>query len=206
MTPQPPSPEAVEAANLKWESDVEVIGICKFPCVKNKNGTGVILTGQLGTEVQQLAALHNKAIDYLAAEVERLRARVAELEGMNTRLGVMCDKLLNHCDKESGECSECGKIMCPHECDLHFHHDGCPACAELGDGEPLHPERPKPLPRPDRPGWWWMWLPGEYNVSGNEFWTLDYVREDELPVSTEHAALFWLPATPPPAPTMETTK
>ena len=68
------SPEVVEAAELKWESDTEVIGICKFPCVKNKNGTGVLLTGQPGTEVQQLAALHNEAIDVLAAEVDRLKA------------------------------------------------------------------------------------------------------------------------------------
>ena len=38
------------------------------------------------------------------------------------------DKLLNHCDDP--ECWDCGKIICPHECEMHFHHDGCPACAE----------------------------------------------------------------------------
>lgn len=43
------------------------------------------------------------------------------------------DKLLNHCDKEGGECSECAKIICPHEDTLHFHHDGCPSCTEDED-------------------------------------------------------------------------
>ena len=38
------------------------------------------------------------------------------------------DKLLNHCDDP--ECWDCGKIICPHQCEMHFHHDGCPACAE----------------------------------------------------------------------------
>lgn len=46
------------------------------------------------------------------------------------RLTVMVDKLLNHCDKDNGECLECSKIVCPYECELHFHHDGCPACAQ----------------------------------------------------------------------------
>jgi hypothetical protein len=38
------------------------------------------------------------------------------------------DKLLAHCDDP--ECWTCGKIICPHECEMHFHHDGCPACAQ----------------------------------------------------------------------------
>lgn len=36
--------------------------------------------------------------------------------------------LLAHCP--DGECPTCSKIICPHDCDMHFHHDGCPACAE----------------------------------------------------------------------------
>lgn len=45
------------------------------------------------------------------------------------RLGAIADALLNHCDKDGGECYECSRIVCPHQCELHFHHDGCPACA-----------------------------------------------------------------------------
>jgi hypothetical protein len=45
-------------------------------------------------------------------EIEQLRGQI--------------DKLLAHCDDP--ECDVCGKIICPHEDDLHFHHDGCPSC------------------------------------------------------------------------------
>lgn len=38
------------------------------------------------------------------------------------------DKLLVHCDDP--ECWDCGKIICPHEDEMHFHHDGCPSCSE----------------------------------------------------------------------------
>ena len=40
----------------------------------------------------------------------------------------MVDSLLQHCD--DAECYTCGEIICPHNEPLHFHHDGCPACAE----------------------------------------------------------------------------
>lgn len=42
------------------------------------------------------------------------------------------DALLNHC--QEGECHVCSEIICQHDCGMHFHHDGCPACAELGVG------------------------------------------------------------------------
>lgn len=45
------------------------------------------------------------------------------------RLTHQVDQLLAHCP--NGECPQCSKIICPHGCDMHFHHDGCPACAEL---------------------------------------------------------------------------
>jgi hypothetical protein len=38
------------------------------------------------------------------------------------------DALLEHCP--DAECGECGKTMCPYGDELHFHHDGCPSCAE----------------------------------------------------------------------------
>ena len=33
------------------------------------------------------------------------------------------DALVAHCDKEAGECSICGKIVCPYADPMHFHHD-----------------------------------------------------------------------------------
>lgn len=40
----------------------------------------------------------------------------------------LIDKVLNMC--EDAECLTCGIIICPHREPLHFHHDGCPACAD----------------------------------------------------------------------------
>lgn len=40
------------------------------------------------------------------------------------------DTLLNHCEKNNGECHECSSIICPHNDGMHFHHDGCPSCAQ----------------------------------------------------------------------------
>ena len=54
-------------------------------------------------------------------------ARAAYKEMM--RLSEIADVLLNHCDKDNGECMTCSTIVCPHKEPLHFHHDGCPACA-----------------------------------------------------------------------------
>ncbi len=51
------------------------------------------------------------------------------------RMLAMIDPLLNHCDKDGGECQVCSVIVCPHKEPLHFHHDGCPAC----ETEPVTP-------------------------------------------------------------------
>lgn len=37
------------------------------------------------------------------------------------------DEILSECPDP--ECRECGRILCPFEDPLHFHHDGCPSCA-----------------------------------------------------------------------------
>lgn len=44
------------------------------------------------------------------------------------------DEILKLCP--IGECMACARIVCPHADPLHFHHDGCPTCAEEA-GEPL---------------------------------------------------------------------
>jgi hypothetical protein len=48
------------------------------------------------------------------------------------RLKGQIDALLAHCPVS--ECPECAEIVCPHGEPMHFHHDGCPACAHF-DGE-----------------------------------------------------------------------
>lgn len=59
--------------------------------------------------------------DQLKAENEALRKQVADDERK-------LDALLAHCD--DGECPTCAQIICPHGGVMHFHHDGCPSCAE----------------------------------------------------------------------------
>lgn len=47
-----------------------------------------------------------------------------ELATLHARIAA----LLDHCP--DAECATCAAIICPHDCGLHYHHDGCPACAE----------------------------------------------------------------------------
>jgi hypothetical protein len=65
-------------------------------------------------------------ITQLCAALDAARDELAETK----RLLAMIDPLLNHCDKDGGECHMCGQIVCPHKDPLHFHHDGCPACSQ----------------------------------------------------------------------------
>lgn len=79
-------------------------------------------------------------------EVTDLQEKIKTLEAEKTASaicrrgsGVVIDDLrnqvnllVNHCDKENGECSVCSQIICPHHDPLHLHHDGCPAC-DAGD-------------------------------------------------------------------------
>jgi hypothetical protein len=58
----------------------------------------------------------------MAEPVSAMKREILLLRGM-------VDALINHCDKESGECSVCSFIVCPHKDLFHFHHDGCPACS-----------------------------------------------------------------------------
>lgn len=60
----------------------------------------------------------------MATMAERSR-KVREYD----RLVVMVGALLNHCDKDGGECHMCSVIVCPLKDPLHFHHDGCPSCS-----------------------------------------------------------------------------
>lgn len=88
-----------------------------------------IMDGNLGnrkdesiTDGEKLSRIALHMADSLIAKLDNTDS--------NEKLLSIVDKLLAHCP--IGECEECSKISCPYECPLHFHHDGCPACAELG--------------------------------------------------------------------------
>ena len=72
-----------------------------------------------------------KAMQF-ARDMER---RFLMSEQQNKELTRQVAELLDHCQLEGGECSVCAAIVCPHQCEFHLHHDGCPACAEDGEGE-----------------------------------------------------------------------
>lgn len=54
----------------------------------------------------------------------------AEAAARIEELSAQVDALLQHCPDP--ECGTCGAAICPHDEPMHFHHDGCPACAEFG--------------------------------------------------------------------------
>lgn len=43
--------------------------------------------------------------------------------------GPTTDLALARCS--DNECPDCARIICPHHDPYHFHHDGCPSCAEV---------------------------------------------------------------------------
>jgi hypothetical protein len=73
-----------------------------------------------------------KAMLSAAPESDHIIVSRAEYEQMKAdvvRLDKIINELLAHCS--IGECGVCSEIVCPYKEPLHFHHDGCPACAEL---------------------------------------------------------------------------
>lgn len=68
--------------------------------------------------LEQLPAVKGEAIDL---NHERTQANW-QLEQL------MVDYMLVACP--DAECSSCAEIVCPHADIMHFHHDGCPSCAE----------------------------------------------------------------------------
>lgn len=62
-----------------------------------------------------------------------LMKKAKDLETEYFSLKAIKDELLGKCHND--ECSECGKTACPFRCELHFHHDGCPVCANATPAE-----------------------------------------------------------------------
>lgn len=62
-----------------------------------------------------------------------IHQRLAWLLAHNQPASIV-DRVLNQCTLDNGECHKCAELCCPYLDPMHFHHDGCPSCAELGDG------------------------------------------------------------------------
>jgi chromosome segregation ATPase len=73
-------------------------------------------------DTRALVRKYEKRNVELQDKIKKLRAQVKDQEEK-------INKLLDHCPDP--ECWECGKIMCPYGGEMHFHHDGCPTCAEM---------------------------------------------------------------------------
>lgn len=95
------------------------------------------------TDVAQLELLLRRYLEDLStsrqsrdrakADLSIADAKIASLEAellVTAPLREQVDNLLAHC--RDPECGMCSIIICPHKDSSHFHHDGCPSCAELG--------------------------------------------------------------------------
>jgi hypothetical protein len=60
-----------------------------------------------------------------------LQSRIEAKDREGIVLARQVHELLNHCP--DAECDTCAGIICPHGDQMHFHHDGCPACAQHED-------------------------------------------------------------------------
>ncbi len=73
-----------------------------------------------------------------AAEVEVRLASLKALEEAAFPPKERCTGITETCPV--GECVECSVRDCPHKCQLHYHHDGCGACAEFDEMTPAQQE------------------------------------------------------------------
>lgn len=77
--------------------------------------------------------IHHLEADVAAARqvlVHTALAAIVTLEHSNDAV----DAVLKLCPV--GECMTCARIACPHADPMHFHHDGCPTCAEVAGAKP----------------------------------------------------------------------
>ena len=175
MNTTPPTTEAVEAA-MKYTTFQEY-SAADFGALNDYShdpceptiGTAARI---LASEVERLRAqVQRQGIEIVSftGEVAGLRARVAELEA---ELAKLHTPAAVHINMLRGTIATPSRAMMEH----------------VWGGNGL----PKPLPRPDRPGWWWEWD----DIAKN--WFPYNVRKPEL-----ESEGFWLPATPPPPPTQQ---
>lgn len=106
-------------------------GKCHHP-IKPTDESARTIADQAATIAQLEHALVSEAVN---------KQDYAQLQLEVERLSGVCDALLNHCDKENGECSVCSAIVCEHNDPYHFHHDGCPSCWQALATQPTLAER-----------------------------------------------------------------
>jgi hypothetical protein len=104
--------------------------IFKFYRDELETYTNLVIADAVKDKDERIANLEAYAKHERSLASEPLMVEITDLKQQITRLEEICDALLNHCDKENGECSVCATIVCPHKEPFHFHHDGCPACAQ----------------------------------------------------------------------------
>lgn len=83
----------------------------------------------------------NKAIaKRMAEKIDKLEKEVARAQAVLTHSALAAIVTLPGSDDAVnavlklcpvGECMACARIVCPEADPLHFHHDGCPSCAEV---------------------------------------------------------------------------
>lgn len=61
-------------------------------------------------------------------EIERCESREPSLVLQSINLWHRNQLRHECCEAESGECSLCAILDCPHADPMHYHHDGCPSC------------------------------------------------------------------------------
>jgi hypothetical protein len=72
-----------------------------------------------------------RAYDSMVRKYTESQAALANCEAERATLEGQVNALLNHCP--DAECDTCATIICPHKDRMHFHHDGCPSCAQIDD-------------------------------------------------------------------------
>jgi len=80
------------------------------------------LRGELIDKDMEIARLNIRRLDLLHMELNSAK--------IHNQSNEYLDAIMMDCP--DGECWRCAEIICPHKDGMHFHHDGCPSCAEAG--------------------------------------------------------------------------
>lgn len=88
------------------------------------------IVGRMSEKISDLEAQVDAARTALVHTSLAAIVTLPESDDLKTALNAVMKLCLD------AECPTCARIICPNADPLHFHHDGCPACAEAA-GEPM---------------------------------------------------------------------